>query len=238
MYKYFTILKSALLDIRNEWTWYLLLMIANPLATLLFLTIVAGKAINFSGYIVGTIVMTFGTGIFLSLGQTFALYKETSSLDYYLALPLPKGLIMMSLILRNVLLSLPSMIIILIIGSFVYSVNISIGFPFILAILLTSISLAGIGTMIGVYAKNIQVASIATQVLTPILIYLAPVFITMDALPRPLQLIAYLLPTTYSANALRAAMEHNVLSIDFLVLGLLGFVSIFLSTYVMDWRQE
>lgn len=238
MYKHIILFKAALLDIRNEWSWYLLLMIVSPLSILFFLQIIAGGLIDYNSYIVGSIVMTFGTGIFLSLGQTFALYKATSSMDYYLALPLSKIEIIVSLVFRNIILSIPSMAFILLIGAFLYNVTIVIGLPLIIAIFLTSVSLAGVGTMIGVCSKNMQIASILTQVLTPIFTYLAPVFVIQSKLPKFVLYISYLLPTTYAANAMRNALQSNTYSYDYIILTLISVVSLFYVSKVLDWRNE
>jgi len=238
MYKHYIVFKAALLDIRNEWSWYLLLMIVSPLSVLLFLRFIIGNAIDFDSYVVGTIVMTFGTGVFLSLGQIFALYKVTSALDYYLSFPLSKIEIILSLVLRNIILSIPSVLVILGLGTLFYDIKMFIGLPFLVAILLISLSLAGIGVMIGVSSKNMQVASILTQILTPIFTYLAPIFISQSALPGPLIYISYILPTTYAANALRSAMGSNTYSIDFLVLATLSFISLAIVSWKLDWRNE
>lgn len=238
MYKHLVIFKAALLDIRNEWSWYLILMIVNPLSILFFLRIIIGDAIDFEAYVTGSIVMTFGTGVFLSLGQTFSFYKATASLDYYLSLPLSKVEIILSLVFRNIILSLPSMLVMLAIGAYFYDAKVAIGFPFVLAVLLTSLSLAGLGTMIGVSSKNMQTASILTQILTPIFTYLAPVFIPQSTLPPILAYVSYFLPTTYAANALRAAMQSNACSFDMVILAVIGLVCMFIVARLFDWRNE
>ena len=238
MYKHFSIFKVALLDIRNEWSWYLLLMIVNPMAILLFLHFVLGDAIDFVSYITGTIVMTFGTGVFLSLGQIFALYKVTNALDYYLSFPLSKLEIILSLVFRNIVLSLPSIVVILGIGTFLFEVDVYLGLPFFIALLLISLSLAALGVMVGISSKNMQVASIITQILVPIFTYIAPVFIPQTALPIPLLYISYFIPTTYAANALRTAMKTNSFSIDFVILTFFVFISLIIVSRKLDWRNE
>lgn len=214
MLKTLTIFKASLLEIRNEWSWYLILMTIQPLSLLFFVKILSNDTLNFEAYIIGSVIMIFGTGVFLSLGQTFSLYRQTSALDYYMSLPVSKTAIILSLVIKNVILSLPSLGILLLMGSILYSVNVFIGFPFLLAFILTSLSLAGLGTMIGVLSKNMQVASILTQVLTPIFTYLAPVFVEHESQPRILYYISYLFPTTYAANSLRAALIDNIISFD------------------------
>lgn len=238
MYKHYIIFKSALLDIRNEWSWYLILMITNPLAILFFLRVVLGANISFLSYIVGSVIMTFGTGVFLSLGQTFAFYKATSSLDYYMALPLSKNEIILSLVFRNIILSLPSLLIIIVVGSIIYNAPIHLGLPFFVVIILTSLSLAGIGTIIGVGTKDMQVASILTQILNPLFVYLAPVFVVQSALPAVVSYLSYLFPTTYAANALRSALIENAFSIDTLILAVISFASLFIVSKLIDWRND
>ncbi|MDR2045228.1 MAG: ABC transporter permease [Clostridium sp.] len=228
---------SALLDIRNEWTWYLLLMTVSPLSILLFLRLVVGDGIDFEAYVVGSVMMTFGTGIFLGLGQNFAYYKATSALDYYLALPLSKGMIIASLVFRNIVLSIPSTAVLILVGLSLYQVELFIGFPFLVTLVLTSFSLAGMGTMIGVCSRNMQVASILTQVLAPVFTYLAPVFLPQSEMPGILGAISYIFPTTYAANALRGALLHDQFTVDTPVLIVIAVVSMAAVSKFVDWSK-
>lgn len=238
MNRIFTLFKSMLLDIRNEWSWYFILMLVTPLSLLFFLKFIAGDNIVYEDYLVGSIIMTFGTGVFLSLGQSFSYYKASSALDYYLSLPLPKLGIILAIMLRNIILSIPSLIVLFFIGAIQYHTYIPMNFPFICAIILTSTSLAGLGVIVGVTSKNMQMASILTQILNPILIYIAPVFTTITNLPSIVQKFSYFLPTTYQANALRISIHAYQFSFDHIILLLLTVITLYFTVKNVNWMKD
>jgi len=237
MYKYIILFKASLLDIRNEWSWYLLLMLASPLSILFFLLVIVGDNIGLSTFITGSVIMVLGTGVFLGLGQTLSMYKATGSLNYYLTFPLSRAAIMLSIMFRTVLLTLPSLIVLLIINSIISQDRVYLGFPFFVSLVLTSTSLAGLGTIIGITSKNMQVASILTQIITPIMIYLAPVFYEQDRLPAFFRWLSYILPTTYASISLRTALQTNMFSYATIVLAIVSIISIVYSTVALDWRS-
>jgi ABC-2 type transport system permease protein len=233
-----TFFKASLLDIRNEWSWYLLLMLVTPLSTVFFLKMVASDSIGTEVYLTGSIVMCFGTGVFLGLGQTISVYKSTRALDYYLQFSIPRYFIMLTLMVRTIILTLPSVAVLIAINYALSDNHVYLGLPFFLSLFLTSTTLAGIGTLIGILSKNPQVASVLTQVITPVLIYLAPVFYSADLLPLGWRWLTYLLPTTYAADSLKEALFNNGYSFAMLILFFMSIVSVLLSTVVTDWRKR
>ena len=237
MYKYYTLFKASLLDIRNEWSWYLILMFVSPLSIILFLFIVSGGGIGMSSFVSGSIVMVLGTGVFLGIGQTLAMYRFTGSLDYYSTFPLARISVVLAIMFRTIILSFPALIVLFVVIAAVQGESFYLGFPFFVTLVLTSLTLAGLGAIVGITAKNMQVASILTQVLTPVMIYLAPVFYEPDQMPRIPMLISYVIPTTYVAQSIRIAMNENVFSVYTLVLLVICLCSVVYSTLILDWRE-
>ena len=64
-----------------------------------------------------------------------------------------------------------------------------------------------------------------------------PVFVPQSELPLKLRAISYLLPTTYASNSLRAALRGE-LTIDYLILFLIGIISFLYMVRVLDWRHD
>jgi ABC-2 type transport system permease protein len=80
----------------------------------------------------------------------------------------------------------------------------------------------------------------ATQVLQTVIILLAPVFVPVDALPRPLQVTSLVWPTTHAALALRATMGGAPLAVywpSVAALVALAVVSLALIPRKLEWRS-
>jgi ABC-2 type transport system permease protein len=108
-------------------------------------------------------------------------------------------------------------------------------------VLLSGYSLAGIGAAIGFYSPNGQIANIATQVVFPIFVFVAPVMVPPENLPSALRIIATVFPTTYIADAFRAAVAGDISSRVWIDLGvILGYavVSLYLVAKKFDWRVK
>ena len=70
---------------------------------------------------------------------------------------------------------------------------------------------------------------------------LAPVFVTLDQLPRFLRVTSSAVPTTYVARALRAILTGGVTSrlwMDMGIMALVALVSFWLVTQKLDWRVQ
>jgi len=231
---------TNLLEIREGWLWYVILVCINPLTLLLFMGILVKdpSTETIKTFIIGNIINSLSTGTFLTLGQQFSYFKHNNALDYYLTLPIGKISIIIAYVIRNTVFMIPSTVIILMIGRLYYNVNFVININFIIAMLLSSFSLAGFGVIIGVYGKSIRMSSLLTQILQPIFIFLAPVYVTSDKLPKLINYISYIMPTRYAANALRnSLLQIGNVYIDILILLAITIISLILVTVKLDWNK-
>ncbi len=100
-------------------------------------------------------------------------------------------------------------------------------------------SLAGVGAIIGFYARTAEAVGLATQVVHPFLVLFAPVFVPMAQLPAFLRVTSNFIPTTYVAEALRAAVSGRLGPRFWLDLGVTAaftVVGLALSHIKADWR--
>lgn len=137
--------------------------------------------------------------------------------------------------------TIPSVIIMTIVGQLVFDVHIHLSFGLIPMVLLSVAGSAGFGTLIGFLSPNQDLANMLTNLLMVFLNFLTPVMIDINQLPAPLQIISYLFPTTYAADGLRLLFQGSWtmgVTVDALVL--LGFISasLWLVSHKMDWRLE
>lgn len=92
--------------------------------------------------------------------------------------------------------------------------------------------------MIGIYSKNIKMCSLLTQIVQPLIVFLAPVMIPYEILPLPLKYTSYIIPTKYVAEAFRQALNNKVDYFGIGILCIISLLSIYLVCYKMDWSRE
>jgi len=237
------LLKGNLLELRMSWTWYLAFASFDAVMFLIFMWLVIGRgnpdSILF--VITGSLTQSLTMSGMLSLGQDIGRMKEYAVFDYYATLPISKTSFIMALVGSSLLRTLPSMILCLAFATVVLNVPIRPNVLLPITALLGGFSLVGIGAVIGFYSKTGRIASYATQIVSPILTYLAPVFYPAESLPRFLQITSRFVPTTYVARLLRAGLSGGQISSnypDLAVLALFTWLSIGLVFPRLDWRSR
>lgn len=235
------LLRSHFFLLRLAWFWYLVQMTFVPLSFLAFLWLFIGQerpeVMLF--LITGSLIMNMSLGAMLSLGQDIGWLKDQNAYEYYASLPLSKGVFLAALVTRGVLLSLPSTL--LLFGMGAISLNLLPNLEALLVLVLGAYAMSGLGAFIGFWSPTGQIANLATQIVQPLIVLFAPVYIPLEQLPYPLQITAHFLPTTYAARALRGALTGaSVLQIWPEILILLGFtiVSLGLIPWKLDWRAK
>jgi ABC-type multidrug transport system permease subunit len=111
----------------------------------------------------------------------------------------------------------------------------------IIIFILAGYSLAGLGAFVGLFSRDGQTAGLVTQIIDPLIVFLAPVYIPIERLPRFLQHTAKLLPTTYVANALRASVADRVTSATWREIGFLAawtLLSLWAASRKLAWRAN
>jgi len=236
------ITKGQLYSMRTQWSWYVILLTISPLSYLFFLSFFADLSDPSVALFVvtGSVASSTVTAAMLGLGQTISGLRAANVLEVYATLPISKLAFVMALTARGVAFSAPSAFIVLLVGS------ISLGLPLLPALLPTVIvyvlgafSLAGLGAIIGFYSPTPDAASLATQVVAPLVTLFAPVFMPMERLPFFLQVTSRFIPTTYVAAALREALTQPFSPLywsSVVVITLFGVLGLAASVYKADWR--
>jgi len=236
------LLWTQILNVRTGWVWYFLLSSFIPLLTLFFLFMVLGYQIQYADYIVtGNVVFAVVLGSLNTLAEQMGWMKQNRFFEHFAALPIARMSLITALVARCTLFSLPSMVAVLLIGKFLFKLQVVLHPLALLVFVLSGFALAGVGAFIGITSKNGNHANITVRVVFPILVFAAPVMIPMDRLPKLLQWVAVLLPTTYIANAFRAVLNGRVNGEFWLnVATIAGFMvlSLWLTAKRFDWRVE
>ncbi|MCL0069346.1 ABC transporter permease [Dehalococcoidia bacterium] len=235
------LLKSQLFDLRTMWFWYLVPNTFLALFLMGFLVLFVGDVgpERFRFIFVGSLVSNISFGMMLTLGQLIGRLRYHNAFEYYAALPISKAIFVAALTSRGFILAVPSLLIMLLIGG----IALDLWLPpvALLILILGGITMAGIGAFIGFWSPTGEIAGIATQVVSPFFIFLAPVFFPLEHLPGPLQVVARFIPTTYIAETLRAAIAGRMYGqfwLDLLILVAFTLVVLVLMPLKLDWRAR
>jgi ABC-2 type transport system permease protein len=228
LYETYFLFLGRCYNLRLQWFWYVVMLSISPLSYLFFLLFynngIQGNELGIYAFS-GSIAASAVTSAMLSLGQTIGGLREGNAMEFYSTLPISKLRFIFALSLEGILFSLPSSLIVFIMGSLFLETDALARIPYLLiAYFVSAFSLAGVGAFIGFSGKTPQSVSLATQVISPFIVLFAPVYLPIEKLPFFFQFTSRFIPTTYSARAMRVTMGYGDFStfwIDILIL--LGF---------------
>ncbi len=235
------LLRSQLFSLRLAWFWYLVQMTFVPLSFLAFLWFFVGQAQPevMLFVLTGSLIMNISLGAMLSLGQHIGWLKEQNAYEYYASLPISKTVFLAALVTRGVLLSMPSAFLLFAMGVLFFDLFPNAGA--LLVLVLNAYAMSGLGAFIGFWSPTGQVANLATQIVQPLIVLFAPVYLPLEQLPLPLQVTSHFLPTSYAARALREALTGaSLLELwpEILILASFTVISLVLVPYKLDWRAK
>jgi ABC-2 type transport system permease protein len=239
--QYWIVLRTLLADYRSELGHQIFLGIIVPIGYAFFARALEGtldhqQAVFLLG---GNITMSiaFGPAGFLLFKLTWARYNH--EFQYWATLPLPQIILVLALISIGLFFSLPGIVGIYLFGSFFFGIPLSLNWLFIVIMPLGAFPLAISGAMLGSYATKPEVAGMYYNCIVAFVSFLSPMLIPLQALPVPLRVISWFVPTTYAADAFRAVIggqiEINVL-VDILLLIVFSGVLLALTQRKLDWR--
>ncbi|MFQ5683290.1 MAG: ABC transporter permease [Candidatus Binatia bacterium] len=103
---------------------------------------------------------------------------------------------------------------------------------------LTVSAFTGVSIVVSQYAKNLQTGSVLADSTSISLIFFAPVYYPIEELPKGMQVIASLFPTTYAATGIADALSgRGVSGTDLLALLMISAITLTLAVYFLRWRE-
>jgi ABC-2 type transport system permease protein len=154
----------------------------------------------------GAATQSFVTIGLVMLPQMLSQRKAEGRLEYMLTLPISREAYLLALVTFVGLLALPGVVFTLLFGAWHYGLDLSVNPMFIVVMLLSVFSMAGLGVAMAVYSPHQQVTNALTQLLIFYVLFFSPVLVPKTQLPSLLAHIAKAMPTTYSADAVRATL--------------------------------
>src|SRR3979411_1179792 len=187
---------------RREIGPFLLAAFVFPAAMYLFANAVAGGEVappqNRLRFLAGSIVFSLSLTSISWLGYLLLEKRFPGRLKLFATLPLAPSSYVFGVLLFAIAQAAVSTTTLLVVGR-ALGVKVSPTFHvLIVAILLTILSLCGLGVVVAARARSFSQGSLLTDTLGAGLILLAPVFYAPEAMPRVVRGFALLLPTTFA----------------------------------------
>lgn len=230
---------EQMFEIRSQWYFYGIFSIVMPISMLFGFGRMGSAPATHEGlyYIVtGTAVFSVANEAIAMLALRIGIMQRSGMLVYYAALPINRLAFLLALLGSRLVAMLPGMGIALLVGAWMYDLPVVFSLWVLVVLVLTAMTLAGVGMVIGSVLKDPNIISAVTYVVLFVLLMAAPVFIPLEVLPVPLQMLGYLLPPTYAAEALRLALR-GTLSSQFVldVMVLFGFMVVSMVTLMRQF---
>jgi ABC-2 type transport system permease protein len=189
--------------------------------------------------VTGTATQAFVTTGLVMLPQMISQAKEDGRLEYFLTLPISREAYLLSLITMVAVTSFPAVAFCLVFGAWHYDLSLGMDPAFLAVMVLSVLSLAGVGVAMAVYMPHMQVVNALTQLIIFYVLFFSPVLLPSSQLPELLQQTAKLAPPTYAADGVRATLTDlsgTNLAKDLWVMSGFAVASIALSAFAIRRR--
>ncbi len=240
--QYKVVLLAFLASYRTQWVMYIIAGILAPLGLILFARSILGgttpqQAIFLLG---GNMALSIILGPTTFLIAWLGAAKESKEFDYWIMLPVPKYVVVLAIISVAVIFAFPGLAGTYILGVLLLGLPFSGGWSLIFLALLSALSIAGLGVLLGYSVPNPQAANVVSNLLILVVAFLSPIMIPADALPLPLRIISWIMPSTYAADAFRSVLAGDVgpgLVVDIIFLTLSSVLLLSLAQWNLRWRS-
>ncbi len=228
-----------------RWSWRGMLVVSTlaPVMSMAALGFFARQSGPYTlGFILtGNMVLSLIFGTLNKVCSNFTFMRARGMLHYFATLPIHSASLILATVTAFFLLAVPSVLVTLALGVWYLGLRLHFSFWALLVLPLASVSLAGLGALIGTRARNPEEADSSSMVLSLLLVGMGPVLVPPERLPSFMVALGWLSPATYAASALRQTLLGPVtgrLWLDLAVLGLLSAAVLFWVGKVMNWRSS
>jgi len=199
---------------------------------------------NVVAYMFGPVVTLniMGSGFF-GLGMQSVMQRERGSLRRYRLAPLGPRTILLSNLLANYLLELPTIGLLLFSALVFFHMPMKIGWlTLLILVTVGTFAFAGFGLTISSVANTMQEAQIYNNVVWFALLFLSGVTFPLPMLPRWIQRLAMFFPSTYLVSAFQGVMAQAESLLDhwpeMLVLVTSGIFGLLFAMKLFRWEKE
>jgi len=144
----------------------------------------------------------FGTTSMEAIVITFE--RRTGALERLIIAPISLWAVLMAKVLGGTVFGLMISGVMTVISVVMFGMKVTAPLWFLMSLALTLLTLSALGALVAVSVKEVFEAQTLSNYFRFPMIFLCGVFIPIGVMPVPLQVVAYLLPLTYSVESLRA----------------------------------
>ena len=228
-----------------RWSWRSVVMIGAvaPLLSMLALSVFArDSGLEALSYILtGNVALSLMFGLQNNIESHFVFMKMNGALAYFASLPVTKYALVLAVTLAFFVLNLPAVLLTIFVGSWLIGVPLSLHPLALVAIPICALPMAGIGSLIGAWARTPQEGGSVNLLVMFLMLGLGPVIVPPSRLPEFMQEIGRISPATYAASALRQTLIGPVTSqiwIDLAALIVFAAIVFWFVNRLLDWRER
>lgn len=236
-----------LMELTNwRWSWRMLVITSmlTPLLGIIGLGVfarAAGSHDALAAILTGNVVLALMFGTMDKVQSRFLFMRVMGTLDYYATLPIQQYSLILASVLSFLLLSLPSIVITIAVGSLMLGLPLNLNPLALLVIPLCAVPLSGIGALIAAYARTPEEGGAFSLLITFVMLGLGPVVIPASRLPGIVLILGRFSPATYAASARRQTLLGPLtpeMLLDLAVLVGVSLLSFWLVGRKLSWRKR
>ena len=160
-----------------------------------------------SAIVAGATVLVVAFVALNLLAQRFGALKASAALDYYAALPVPPGAVVLGTAASYATFTVPGAVLTAVVGAAVYDLPGTQLWVAVPAVLAAGIALSGVGAAVGLAFGRPELATVAGQLAMTAVLFLG--VIPPDHLPELLRWLRQAVPSTYAVDALAQALRGD-----------------------------
>ena len=241
--EFWVMFRLQLARVRLAWRPYMMVSTVMPLGIVLLVYLIGrGTDLASAGaqVVAGNVVLSLTITCVSMLAQRVAWMKRARAFDYYATLPVNLVLLLLAIPLSFLVFALPGMVIVLTAGALLFHVAVRPNPEFLLFITFAAAALSGVGAYLGLLARDDQLAAVYGNLVMMLILFLGSILPTH--FPYAVQVLRWLVPSTYAVEALRESFRGPI-PVAHLVLypaALTLFAAVLLTAAArrIEWRSE
>lgn len=194
-------------------------------------------------FYLGPVIALNVMGSFWGLSATLVMFREQGILRRFHVTPVTSSDMLLSSVLANFVLTLPTVLVILLLARFAFHVH-DFGNPLatFLFVCVGTVSFGSLGLVVASVTNTMQETQVLNQLLWLPLIFLSGATLPVAFLSKAVQRAALFLPATYLVSGLQQATYAGqpiaVLLTQFISLSAWGLLSFFVASQLFRWEPE
>ena len=239
----FIISKITILSLREALIPFIIVSIFIPLGTS-YLVSLASPNWNLTtkiDYLSGMLVLSSSLTIINGVGQYIAEDRSLGLISWYRTLPVHPISYVIGITSTYLIGILIDSALLIPIASILWNIHIDIIYIgiTIIVVIIQSLSLIGLGAIIGTRSNNFQTAIAITNLLSYVIAFATPAYYSINAIPEEFRFLCYILPTTEAALIIKRVYMYGKINFSlFMVLIFMSIPYMLIGFKGIKWREK